>query len=137
LLVFRAKCCNPIPGDDIIGYITRGRGVAVHNRGCPNVVSLLYQSERRITVEWGGANASTFPVLLLIRSKDRPGLLAEITAVISAAGSNIRALESRPDRQSARVEANLEIADKRQLETILSNIRKISGIYGVERVNQI
>jgi len=137
LLVFRAKCCNPIPGDDIIGYITRGRGVAVHNRACPNVQSLLYQSERRITVEWGGANASTFPVQLLIRSKDRPGLLAEITAVISAAGSNIRALESRPDKQSARVEASLEIADKRQLETILSNIRKISGIYGVERVNQI
>src|SRR6202008_1393948 len=86
LLVYRAKCCNPIPGDDIVGYITRGRGVAVHTRGCPNVQNLMYQTERRIAVEWGGENASTFPVELLIRAKDRPGLLAEITGVISGAG---------------------------------------------------
>jgi GTP diphosphokinase / guanosine-3',5'-bis(diphosphate) 3'-diphosphatase len=136
LLVFRAKCCNPIPGDDIVGYITRGRGVAVHTRVCPNVQSLLYQTERRIAVEWGGGNAATFPVELLIRAKDRAGLLAEITAVISDAGSNIRSLGSRPDRQNARIEANLEIADKRQLESILTNIRKIGGVYGVERMYQ-
>jgi len=137
LLVFRAKCCNPIPGDDIVGYVTRGRGVAVHTRACPNVQNLLYQSERRIAVEWGGENAATFPVELLIRAKDRPGLLAEITAVISGAGSNIRTLESRPDRQNARVEASLEITDKRQLETILTNIRRVNGVYGVERVYQV
>jgi GTP diphosphokinase / guanosine-3',5'-bis(diphosphate) 3'-diphosphatase len=137
LLVFRAKCCNPIPGDDIVGYVTRGRGVAVHTRICPNVQNLLYQTERRIAVEWGGGSAATFPVELLIRAKDRPGLLAEVTAVISDAGSNIRTLESRPDRQNARVEASLEISDKRQLETILSNIRRINGVYGVERVYQV
>jgi len=137
LLVFRAKCCNPIPGDDIIGYVTRGRGVAVHTRVCPNVQNLLYQTERRIAVEWGGENAATFPVELLIRAKDRPGLLAEVTAVISDAGSNIRTLESRPDRQNARVEASLEISDKRQLESILANIRRINGVYGVERVYQV
>jgi len=137
LLVFRARCCNPIPGDDIVGYVTRGRGVAVHTRACPNVQNLLYQSERRIAVEWGGENAATFPVELLIRAKDRPGLLAEITAVISGAGSNIRTLESRPDRQNARVEASLEISDKRQLETILTNIRRVNGVYGVERVYQV
>jgi guanosine-3',5'-bis(diphosphate) 3'-pyrophosphohydrolase len=137
LLVFRAKCCNPIPGDDIVGYVTRGRGVAVHTRSCPNVQNLLYQTERRIAVEWGGENAATFPVELLIRAKDRPGLLAEITAVISGAGSNIRTLESRPDRQNARVEASLEISDKRQLESILTNIRRVQGVYGVERIYQV
>lgn len=137
LLVFRAKCCNPIPGDDIVGYVTRGRGVAVHTRTCPNVQNLLYQTERRIAVEWGGSNVATFPVELLIRAKDRPGLLADITAVISAAGSNIRMLESRPDRQNARVEASLEITDRRQLESILANIRRIQGIYGVERTFQV
>jgi GTP pyrophosphokinase len=136
LLVYRAKCCNPIPGDEIVGYITRGRGVAVHTRTCPNVQNLLYQTERRIAVEWGGASTATFPVQLTIRAKDRAGLLAEITAVISGAGSNIHSLESRPDRTNARIDANLEIADKRQLETILVNIRKISGVYGVERVYQ-
>jgi GTP diphosphokinase / guanosine-3',5'-bis(diphosphate) 3'-diphosphatase len=137
LLVYRAKCCTPIPGDEIVGYITRGRGVAVHTRACPNVQNLLYQTERRIAVEWGGEGAATFPVQLSIRSRDRAGLLAEITAVISGAGSNIRSLESRPDRQNARIEASLEIADRRQLETILNNIRKISGVFGVERVYQV
>jgi guanosine-3',5'-bis(diphosphate) 3'-pyrophosphohydrolase len=136
LLVYRAKCCNPIPGDEIVGYITRGRGVAVHTRLCPNVQNLMYQTERRIAVEWGGGSEATFPVQLSIRAKDRAGLLAEITTVISGAGSNIRSLESRPDKLNARVDANLEIADKRQLETILVNIRKISGVYGVERVFQ-
>src|SRR5229473_2334187 len=136
LLVYRAKCCNPIPGDEIVGYITRGRGVAVHTRTCPNVQNLLYQTERRIAVEWGGAGSATFSVQLSIRAKDRAGLLAEITAVISGAGSNIHNLESRPDRNNARVDANLEIVDKRQLETIVANIRKISGVYGVERVYQ-
>src|SRR5216684_1249739 len=137
LLVYRAKCCNPIPGDDIIGYITRGRGVAVHTRTCPNVQNLLYQTERRIAVEWGGAGAATFQVQLHIRAKDRAGLLAEITAVISGAGSNIHSLESRPDRLNARIDASLEIADRRQLETILANIRKVSGVYDVERVYQV
>lgn len=136
LLVFRAKCCNPIPGDEIVGYITRGRGVAVHTRSCPNVQNLMYQAERRIAVEWGGESAATFPVQLAIRAKDRAGLLAEITTVISGAGSNIRNLESRPDRLNARIEASLEIADRRQLESILANIRKISGVHGVERVYQ-
>src|SRR6267142_376995 len=136
LLVYRAKCCNPIPGDDIVGYITRGRGVAVHTRLCPNVQNLMYQTERRIAVEWGGGGSATFPVQLTIRARDRAGLLAEITAVISGAGSNIHNLESRPDRNNARVDANLEIVGKRQLETIVANIRKISGVYGVERVYQ-
>jgi GTP pyrophosphokinase len=136
LLVYRAKCCNPIPGDDIIGYITRGRGVAVHTRTCPNVQNLLYQTERRIPVEWGGAGTAKFLVHLVIRAKDRAGLLAEITAVISNAGCNIHNLESRPDRLNAQVDVNLEIIDRRQLESILASIRKITGVYGVERVYQ-
>src|ERR1700676_4148978 len=136
LLVFRAKCCNPIPGDDIIGYVTRGRGVAVHTRTCPNVQNLLYQAERRIAVEWGSGSEATFPVQLQVRAKDRAGLLADITAVISEAGSNIRQLESRPDKQNARVDASLEIANKRQLEAILAGLRRITGVYGVERVYQ-
>jgi len=136
LLVYRAKCCNPIPGDEIFGYITRGRGVAVHTRTCSNVQNLMYQPERRIAVEWGGATTATFPVQLSIRAKDRAGMLAEITAVISGAGSNIHSLESRPDRTNARIDASLEIADKRQLETILANLRKISGVFGVERVSK-
>jgi len=137
LLVFRAKCCNAIPGDDIIGYVTRGRGVAVHTRTCPNVQNLLYQTEAAHAVEWGSGGVATFPVELLIRSKDRPGLLAEITAVISDASSNIRSLDSRPDRRTRALRPAWRSPNKRQLETILSNIRRINGVYGVERTFQV
>jgi GTP pyrophosphokinase len=133
LMVFRAKCCNPIPGDEIVGYVTRGRGVAVHSKLCPNVENLLYQVERRIDVEWGGAAGATYPVTLLIRAQDRPGMLADITSVISETGSNIRTLASLPDNLHARIDLTLEIADRKQLERIMVNIRKISGVFGVER----
>jgi guanosine-3',5'-bis(diphosphate) 3'-pyrophosphohydrolase len=137
LMVFRAKCCNPIPGDEIVGYVTRGRGVAVHSTSCPNVQNLLYQVERRIDVEWGGATGSTYPVTLLIRAQDRPGMLADITTVISEAGSNIRTLGSHPDNLHARIDLTLEIAERRQLERIIANIRKISGVFGVERLYNV
>jgi len=137
LMVFRAKCCNPIPGDEIIGYVTRGRGVAVHSKSCPNVQNLLYQVERRIDVEWGGAAGSTYPVTLLIRAQDRPGMLADITSVISETGSNIRTFASHPDNLHARIDLTLEIADRKQLERIMANIRKISGIFGVERLYKV
>jgi GTP pyrophosphokinase len=137
LMVFRAKCCNPIPGDEIVGYVTRGRGVAVHSKLCPNVQNLLYQVERRIDVEWGGAAGATYPVTLLIRAQDRPGMLADITSVISETGSNIRTLASHPDNLHARIDLTLEIADRKQLERIMANIRKISGIFGVERLYKV
>ena len=137
LMVFRAKCCNPIPGDEIVGYVTRGRGVAVHAKTCPNVENLLYQVERRIEVEWGGAAGATYAVTLLIRAQDRPGMLADITSVISETGANIRTLGSHPDNLHARIDLTLEIADRKQLERIIANIRKISGIFGVERLYKV
>jgi GTP pyrophosphokinase len=137
MMIFRAKCCNPIPGDDIIGYVTRGRGVAVHSKVCPNVQNLLYQVERRIDVEWGGAAGSIYPVNLMIRAQDRPGMLADITSVISETGSNIRTLGSHPDNLHARIDLTLEITDRKHLERIISNIRKISGVFGVERLYKV
>ena len=137
LMVYRAKCCTPIKGDPIIGYVTRGRGVAVHNTSCPNVQNLLYQSERRITVQWSDAAQDVYPVTLLIRAKDRPGLLASITKVISGVGANIQFLDSRPDNLQARVEATLDINDRDQLERILKSIKRISGVLGVERVYRV
>jgi GTP diphosphokinase / guanosine-3',5'-bis(diphosphate) 3'-diphosphatase len=134
LMVFRAKCCNPIPGDEIVGYVTRGRGVAVHNRNCPNVQNLLYESERRINVAWGAPEAAKFPVNLLVKTRDRPGILAEMTGIISAEGCNIETLESRPEGLNARIELRVDISDRQQLEKILTNMKKITGVYGVERV---
>ena len=137
LMVYRAKCCTPIKGDPIVGYVTRGRGVAVHSTSCPNVQNLMYQSERRITVQWSDAAQDIYPVTLLIRAKDRPGLLASITKAISAVGANIRFLDSRPDNLQARVEATLDIGDRDQLERILKSIKRISGVSDVERVYRV
>jgi GTP diphosphokinase / guanosine-3',5'-bis(diphosphate) 3'-diphosphatase len=137
LMVYRAKCCNPIPGDPIVGYVTRGRGVAVHNTSCPNVQKLLYQSERRISVQWSDGGQGTYPVTLVVHGKDRPGLLADITGVISGVGANIQVLDSRPDNLQARVEATVDITDRNQLERILKNMKRISGVFGIERVYQV
>ncbi|HVN09661.1 MAG TPA: bifunctional (p)ppGpp synthetase/guanosine-3',5'-bis(diphosphate) 3'-pyrophosphohydrolase [Patescibacteria group bacterium] len=137
LLVYRAKCCNPIPGDEIVGYITRGRGVAVHNRSCPNVQNLLYESERRIDVEWTGAPEGQFVARLLVLAEDRPGMLAEVTGAIGEAGSNIRTLETRQEDLHARIEIALEIKDRRQLDRILAAIKRKPGVFNVERVYKV
>jgi GTP pyrophosphokinase len=137
LMVFLAKCCSPIPGDEIVGYVTRGRGVAVHLTACPNVQNLLYESERKIDVGWAEAEGTQYTVSLIIRTQNRPGMLADITAMISAAGSNIQTLASQPDKLNARVEATLQIVNRKQLEKIVANIKKISGVFGVERVYKV
>ena len=137
LLVYRAKCCNPIPGDEIVGYITRGRGVAVHNRSCPNVQNLLYESERRIDVEWTGAVEGQFVARLLVLAEDRPGMLADVTGAIGEAGSNIRTLETRQENLHARIEIALEIKDRRQLDRILAAIKRKPGVFNVERVYKV
>jgi len=137
LMTFLAKCCNPIPGDEIVGYVTRGRGVAVHATSCPNVENLLYEPERRIDVGWAESSGTQFTVSLIIRTQNRPGMLADITSVISGAGSNIRTLASQPDNLNARVEVTLEILNRKQLERISANIKKISGVFGVERVYRV
>ncbi|MGH9774297.1 MAG: RelA/SpoT family protein [Candidatus Acidiferrales bacterium] len=134
LMVHRSKCCNPIPGDDIVGYVTRGRGVAVHAVSCPNVRNLLYESERRIPVEWSRSPDATFPVRLRIRTEDRPGILAGITGAISESGANIRNLESGSENLHALIQVSLDVHDRRQLERILMNVKRLAGIFDIERV---
>ena len=97
----------------------------------------MYQSERRIAVEWSEIGHDKYPVTLLLRAKDRPGLLAEMTKVISSVDANIQSLDSRPDNLQARIEATIEITDRAQLEHILKNIRRISGVLDVERVYRV
>jgi len=138
LMVYRSKCCNPIPGDDIIGYVTRGRGIAVHSKNCPNVENLLYEADRRIAVEWAGSTQAEFPVRLRIFTEDRPGMLAAITSVISDTGANIRTFESGGDDNTrARIEVALDVRDRKQLETILAGIKRIPGVFDIERVYNV
>ena len=138
LMVYRSKCCNAIPGDDIIGYVTRGRGIAVHSKNCPNVQNLLYEADRRIAVEWADSTQATFPVRLRIFTEDRPGMLAAITSVISETGANIRTFESGGDDNiRARIEVALDVRDRKQLEHILSGIKRIPGVFDIERVYNV
>ena len=139
LLLYRAKCCNPIRGEAIVGFVTRGKGVAVHAVSCTNVQNLMYEPERRIDVEWARAATESFPVKMIVYTDDRPGMLQNVTTVLYDENCNIKTLEARPDdtRQddSAIIDTTIEVKDKKQLERILSAIRRISGVRDVERAS--
>lgn len=140
LLTYRAKCCSPIRGEPIVGYVTRGKGIAVHAANCTNVQSLMYEVERKIEVEWARQTQDTFQVKLLVRTEDRPGMLSQITTALFHEQTNIHMLETRPgdgpSGEGAVVSMTLEVKDKRQLERVISAIRRISGIRDIERVHE-
>jgi GTP pyrophosphokinase len=145
LLVYRARCCNPIRGEEIIGYVTRGKGVAVHARSCPNVQNLLYESDRRIQVEWapsptepGTVKQQTYPVKLTVICDDRSGLLKEFTAIIADDGTNIRSVDTRPQEDGTMVvDFVVETVDLRHLNRLVLNLRKVPGVRDVHRVQKI
>jgi guanosine-3',5'-bis(diphosphate) 3'-pyrophosphohydrolase len=139
LLVYRAKCCNPIRGESVVGYVTRGKGVAVHSLSCPNVINLMYEPERRIDVEWGRdeETPASYPVKLTVYCDDRFGMLKQITAVISDTKTNIRNIEARTSNGQANVDVVLDIADLKHLENIISGVRKIAGVREVQRLQKI
>jgi guanosine-3',5'-bis(diphosphate) 3'-pyrophosphohydrolase len=138
LLVYRAKCCNPIRGEEIIGYITRGKGVAVHSKNCPNVQNLLYDAARKIEVEWAGVapQAEAYAVPLTIVSENRAGILAQIAAVVAEVGSNIVHVEAKTADERGTIDLVVEIPDMKHLERVLSSIRRIDGVYEVIRTTR-
>jgi GTP pyrophosphokinase len=135
LLVYRAKCCNPIRGEEIIGYITRGKGVAVHSRSCPNVQNLMYDAARKIEVEWAGVSpaAEAYAVPLTIITENRTGMLAEIAAAVADVGSNIANAEARTVHDRGMIDLVVEIPDKKHLEKVIASIQRIGGVYDVTR----
>ncbi|MDZ4796899.1 MAG: bifunctional (p)ppGpp synthetase/guanosine-3',5'-bis(diphosphate) 3'-pyrophosphohydrolase [Bryobacteraceae bacterium] len=138
LMVYRARCCNPIKGESIVGYVTRGKGVAVHAMSCTNVQNLLYEVERKIDVEWARSTTDSFAVRMVIHTDDRPGILSQLTTALFNENSNIRSLEARSDDKNgsdgAIVEMTVEVKDKRQLEKVSLSIRRIPGVRDIERV---
>jgi GTP pyrophosphokinase len=136
VMVFRAKCCNPIRGERIVGYITRGKGVSVHSASCPNVVNLMFDPERRIDVEWdsAGADHAPYTVRLTMQVEDRKGMLAEISAKVSDINTNITNMQARTgDDQRARIEMTVEITDLKHLQKVIKSIKAVEGVIGVER----
>ena len=138
LMVFRARCCNPIRGERIVGYITRGKGVSVHAAVCPNVVNLLYDPERRIDVEWDkDADASPYTVRLRINVEDRRGILAEVTSRVSGINTNIRDVEATVDEgQRGSIRMTVEIKDLKHLDKVVKSLKSVEGVLDVERTRR-
>jgi len=132
LLFHLAKCCNPIPGDEVVGYITRGKGISVHRIDCPNLKDL--EPERMIEVKWDVSDGRVYPVRLYIVAFDRKGLLAEVSSAISSAESNILKAEVKttPDKK-AYFDIHIEVTDKGHLDKVIANILKTEGVLKVER----
>jgi GTP diphosphokinase / guanosine-3',5'-bis(diphosphate) 3'-diphosphatase len=143
LLVYRAKCCNPIRGEAIVGYITRGKGVAVHSTTCSNVTNLLYEPERRIAVEWSKKPAEkagkpgTYPVKISVVCDDRTGMLKQLTSVISDDDTNIRHMDVKTDNMEATIDVVADIQDTKHLDRLVNGIRKIQGVRDVQRIKKL
>jgi GTP pyrophosphokinase len=134
LLAYLAKCCNPLPGDEIVGYVTRGRGVSVHSVDCPNVRNLLYNPDREIEVEWERAKNEVYQVSLILETADQPGMLAKLTEVITKVGSNITQIEAETHETGrATIGVVCQLRDRKQLDRLLKEVRSINGVFRVDR----
>ncbi len=139
MMILLAKCCNPIRGEEIVGYITRGKGVSVHSTHCPNVAMLMYDTERKIDVEWdsGPDVTSLYDVKLALDVEDRQGLLAKIVSTIADEKTNIRNVDAKTfEGKQARITVVLSVADRVQMDRVMTRIRKIDGVRNVARMLQ-
>jgi len=135
MLIHLSKCCNPVPGDKVVGFITRGRGVSVHTADCTNIGDLAFDKERLVDVSWGDIQAALHAVKISVRTEDKPGLLAGVSSSISAAEANITHAEAitGEDRQ-ATLNFTIDIKDVEHLNKIIKNIESINGVIDVKRV---
>ncbi|WP_069649399.1 RelA/SpoT family protein [Caloranaerobacter ferrireducens] len=134
IMVRFSKCCNPVPGDEIIGYITRGRGVSIHRKDCPNIADLSIQ-DRFIEVEWDDAKKVSYLAEIQIKATDRSGLLSEITQLLTEKNLTVTSLNARTNREKiALINLVLEIKSVEQLNELMRRIRSINGVIDVYRV---
>ena len=134
LLVVLAKCCRPVPGEEIVGYVTRGRGISVHSVDCPNVKNLLYNPEREIEVAWADGPQGIYPVSLLILTEDRRGMLARLTEAIAKLDTNIRQIEADTEHPGrGNIEVVLDVRDRAHLERVRQVLRNLPGVLDVYR----
>ncbi len=135
MMIHLSKCCNPVPGDKILGFITRGRGVSVHTADCTNIGDLTFDKDRIVEVSWGDLQAAAHSVKILVRTEDKPGLLAGVSSSISAAEANITHAEVITGaEQQATLNFTIDIKDVEHLNRIIKNIEAINGVIDVKRV---
>ena len=136
LLTTMANCCKPVPGDEIVGFITQGKGVTIHRKDCSNIINLDDEKQRRlIEVEWGEAEVQTYPVTLLIEALDRQGLLSDITRTLADEKVNVTAINTLSDknRQTARMAVTIETRDLQQLNRVMDKISQLPNVTDVMR----
>ncbi len=135
MLIHLSKCCNPVPGDKVIGFITRGRGVSIHTADCPNVGELTFDKDRLIDVSWGDLHTTAHAVKITVKTQDKPGLLASVSSSISAAEANITHAEALTGEDlQATLNFTIDIKAVEHLNKIIKNIDGIKGVLDVKRV---
>ena len=135
LLVHLAHCCNPVAGDDIVGFVTRGRGVSMHRTSCPNVKGLMQNPERLIDVEWDTSGATEFQVEIVVEATDRMGLLKDITIAITDAGANILSASTQTTREGgARLRFLVAISGANLLDSLLASVSRVPSVYDARRL---
>ncbi len=135
LLMQLSRCCNPVPGDKILGYITRGRGLTIHSVDCPNLEALDYDRERLVMVEWDTATSSQHAVKIAVIAEDRTGVLANVSSAIAECNANINRAEiiTREDRK-AELDFVVEIADTSHLNRVLKAVERVEGVLTAKRL---
>ena len=128
-----ARCCQPVPGDRVVGIVTQGRGVSVHRQDCPNTFDDRVSAERRVSVEWDARRGETFPVRLVVYGQDRTSLLADIAKVIAAAHVNVRTAGMASEDRTAKGMFVVEVPHLSKLDQLIATIRKVKGVTRVER----
>ncbi len=137
LLTRFARCCNPVPGDEIIGFVTRGRGVSIHRADCPNVSSLLQEGDRVLEVEWAASLDSAYHVELEVEGLDRHGLINEVMNAVAETKTDVTAVSGRVDnRRIAHVQLSVRIRNLEHLRTVVERIKRLKDIHSVRRVVQ-
>ena len=133
LMVRYSSCCQPVPGDPVTGYITRGRGVSIHRKDCPNVLALSRDPERRIEIEWAAEKGDRFFVKLFMRGSDRRGLLSDVAKAITSTGTDISHADMKTTQGGMTGEFVVEVRDLTHLEKVRRSISRVKGVIDVER----
>ncbi len=137
VMVRFAQCCQPVPGDDVIGYVTKGRGISVHRADCSNLLQFSGSPERRMEIDWKSSGEENIMVRLVVRGSDRKGLFADVAAAVAETSTNIASAQIGKNGLEAEGTFIVEVKDLDQLRKVISSMRKVKGIYQVERKDYI
>ncbi len=133
LMVRYAQCCQPVPGDAVVGYVTQGRGISIHRHDCPNLLAMSDEPERRVEIDWRTVEGEVFVVCLAVTGEDRRGLYADLMEAISGTGTNIRSAELTSKDGAMLGSVLVEVENQSHLAKVLRAMRRVKGVAGVER----